>query len=98
MKFFDLRNRANNLANPDRYESIREHALTKGMVMFASDPAKPVPIQEALKDDPRINDVLKKIANGEVTMTAPSAAAENEWTDADRQRLDEVLSRYYPAR
>ena len=47
--------------------------------------------------DPIIKDCLDKIASGSIVMSAPCSFP-IEWTDDERSKLKEALSKYYPAK
>jgi len=95
VKFFDLTDRSHNLLGPCDFNSIREGIKTRGMVMYFGNPAHK-PVQEAVANDPQVAEAMKKIANGSASLTAPSASAENEWTEEDKARLDKALGQYFP--
>lgn len=97
VRFVDMKSKAHNLQVPDDFDSVRADINTRGMVMYFQNPQH-VSLKSAAQNDPLVADAAKKLASGEITLTAPSAAAENEWSEEAVKRLDQVLGQYYPAK
>ena len=51
----------------------------------------PIPISE-LKDDPKIQDIMKKIESGEISLNTGDPDEPIIWTPEDEARLDAALA------
>lgn len=91
VKFLIGANRSNNLDLTIPVGAVNECFLTKGMVMYVNSHQQPVPVAQAASSDPRIADVLKKAASGEVSAEAPSGYDPVVWTPTDEARLDSAI-------
>lgn len=99
VKYLDLLRGTNNLCKKDEFSSIKSGVQTRGYVMyFQNQNQNHIPVAEAANADERISQTIAKIAKGDVGMTAPSPAAESQWSDQDREDLTNALLKYYPAK
>lgn len=94
VKFFEVNDHTHNLNKGGLFSAINSAILNKGMVMYLS-AAKPVTIQEAASNDPRIKELVNKIAGGNVSAEAPSGLDKIVWTQGDIKRLDDALADCY---
>lgn len=94
VKFFELATRENNLSNDIGVSELGNALLGKGMVMYNAN-SNTVPVQEAMKQDPRVAELCKKIANGQRSLSAPCDAMFNRPTQQDELRLNAALDRIF---
>jgi hypothetical protein len=71
--------------------SIRDEFLKRGMVMYIAD-RKPVPVDEAAQNDPRIKGLLERVQKGQIQAEAPNGLDPVVWTPSDEKRLDDALA------
>jgi hypothetical protein len=95
VKYLNLTDSTNNLDTSGTIESIKQSTLKRGMVMYTSGNNAPMPIDEAAANDPRIKDLVTKIAKGEAIAEAPCGLDTVVWTDTDVSRLNASLHRMY---
>lgn len=95
VKYLELRSQAHNLNQEGTYESINKLTLQKGMVMYLSGTKAPIPVEEAAAKDPRIKELVGKIAKGDVAAEAPCGLDTIVWTEGDVQRLNSALGKMY---
>lgn len=95
VKYLNLKDSSNNLDASGTYELIKQHTLKRGMVMYTSGNNAPVSIDEAAARDPRIKELVAKIAKGDAVAEAPCGLDTVVWTDSDVKRLNSSLQRMY---
>lgn len=97
VKFFDFQSGAHNLFSPKDEVTVDDvlNALNdRGMVMEIAvnginEP--PFKLKDAAANDPALKDVQAKLANGEISPTAPCDGMYSEWTSDQKSRLKSVL-------
>lgn len=93
VKFLNGSDRENNVDPSVDFSSVATEFLKRGMVMYpTSSSSKEVALAEAAKDDPRIAELVRKVAANQLAAEAPSGYDPVVWTPADEARLDEALA------
>lgn len=93
IKFIELRTGSHNLTNQGSIDSVAQDIVDRGWVMYnnGKNSRTSIKIDEAAANDTRVADLIKDIATGSVTATAPCDSMYNKWSDADKQRLRGTL-------
>jgi hypothetical protein len=91
VKFLMDRGTTHNLDFSVPVNSIRDEFLKRGMVMYIAD-RKPIPVQDAAQQDPRIKSLLDGVQKGQISAEAPSGRDPVVWTPGDEKRLDDALA------
>lgn len=94
VKFFELSSGSHNLKNDIEVTALGKAFLGKGMVMYKAN-SNPIPVQEALKTDPRVAQICDEIASGQRSLSAPCDAMYNKPTKQDDLRLNAALDRIF---
>lgn len=94
IKFFELATGQHNLTNSSDLAGMGRAFLERGKVMYTSND-KPISVQEAAANDPRVAELCKEIAKGKIPLNAPCDAMYNQPTADDDRRLDDVLSKFF---
>jgi hypothetical protein len=95
IKFLDFTTGQGNFSSAVAFDAIREAFLQRGMVMYMNSTKSIVPVDVAAHQDPQVLALRDKVAAGQISMSAPCHTMYNEWSDKDRERLDEVLDRIF---
>lgn len=93
VKFFQRHDGDNNLDTGVEFNVVAEQFLKKGMVMYMNQ--KPMPVDQAARNDPRISELVDKVKAGGLAAEAPSGFDPVVWTEEDEQRLDDALNVHY---
>ena len=56
---------------------------------------KPIPIQEAIKNDPALREVIEQIERGELQVNAPFPGMHEPWTQEAKDKVKQILSKRY---
>lgn len=92
-KYFDLTNRSGNLSNDVGLSGLNEAFKERGMVMYLAPSKEPMSIHDAAAKDPRVMELVEKIANGSISLSAPCDAQFIKPSDEDKARLKTALNR-----
>lgn len=65
--------------------------LKRGLVMQTTKGAHGVPFAEAANDNPELQQIVEKVANGELTASAPSEGMYSQWTTEEKASLNNAL-------
>jgi len=90
VKYLDIVSAKHNFNPSGQLNSINAAILKRGMVMYTAD-NKPISIHDAAQNDPRVKDLVNKIASGGMSADAPSGLDKIVWTETDVKRLDAAL-------
>jgi len=86
--FFDGKN---NLEVGTSIRDVRTSLQKRGLVMYVGS-ASVLTVKQAVKDNPKVADVMQQIANGALPPTAPCEEMSREWTDNEKASLDNGLA------
>jgi len=91
--YLELQSSNSNLRNDRDADNLPEAFLEKGNVMYTPGlNSTVISLDEAAKQDPRVEQWLKKIAEGSVEIQAPCDAMFNEPTEEEDARLDAAMA------
>lgn len=55
---------------------------------------QPIPIQEAMKNDPEVRALVEKIEKGEIHLCAPFEGMDKPWTEEEKEGLKKALAQF----
>jgi hypothetical protein len=56
--------------------------------------SEPVPVSIAMETDPALREIVEKIGRGEIHLCAPFPGMDKPWSEEEKQKLAEALSRF----
>lgn len=92
VKFFDGTTGDHNIDFSVSYADVAEQFLKKGCIMYTN---HSLPVNEAVKKDPRAEEFVGRIKAGTIQAEAPSGYDPVIWTAEDEERLDKALTSHY---
>ncbi|NML43495.1 hypothetical protein HHL11_07030 [Ramlibacter sp. G-1-2-2] len=101
VKFFEFDSGKHNLFSPAvevTVDDVLKALNDRGMVMEIAvngTSKPPFKLKEAAANDPELKEVQAKIANGEISPTAPCDGMYSEWTPAQTSKLKSVLGEVF---
>lgn len=93
VKFIELRDGNNNLTNNGTIHTVVKDIVDRGWVMYNGKAS--IQLDEAIANDQRVADVVRKVASGAAVPSAPCDSMYNKWNDEDKARLKAALSQVF---
>lgn len=92
-KFFELATQTGNLTQDVGLQGLNVAFMERGMVMYLNSGQVPLSVRDAAINDDRVKNLVDKVAQGSVALSAPCDAQYMKPTAADKERLRSALGR-----
>jgi hypothetical protein len=92
VKFLELGSLEHNLNRDSDISYVADAFSTRGKYMILSASQQAMPVNEAAANEGKVEEIARKIVNGEIAMTAPCDSMYREWTADDKHRLQDALA------
>lgn len=93
VKFVNLSNGENNIQNTATMTDTLKAMASTGWTMFKHNLSQPIPIKDAAKQDPAVQELVHDLAAGNARVCAPYPGMDIPWTQAEEDALDANLRR-----